>query len=155
MYAGHYNILSMYVCVYAAVHAKAGVVDGDKRDGPSYMMMNFDTESSLVAPPCGCRWPCLDRSTFSMMLTTFDDEVNTSDCLTDDLHRPTLASLGVSVQGHLSQGWGGIAISHIFKSGVDRLVISTKLLPSDRQIVAWKVKCALLCLMWGWSSTHS
>jgi len=41
------------------------------------------------------------------------------------------------------------AISHIFENGgVDRLVISTDLLRLDRQIVARKVKCALLCQMW-------
>ena len=44
----------------------------------------------------------------------------------------------------------GISISHIFlKWGVDRLVILTELLCLDRQIVAWKVKCALLCRIWG------
>ena len=35
------------------------------------------------------------------------------------------------------------------KVGVDRLVISTNLLRLDRQIFAWKVKCALQCQMWG------
>ena len=47
--------------------------------------------------------------------------------------------------------WGILrAISHIFKTGggVDQLVISTKLLRLDRQMVAWKVECASLCRMW-------
>ena len=48
--------------------------------------------------------------------------------------------------GVYPRGFGRV-ISHIFWcGGLTRLVISTNLLCSDRQIVAWKVKCALL---WG------
>ena len=51
---------------------------------------------------------------------------------------------GASILGGL-----GEQSSTFLKMGVDRLVISTNLLPLDRQIFAWKVKCALLCRMWG------
>jgi len=44
----------------------------------------------------------------------------------------------------------GRPISHILRSGgVDRLAILTNLLRLEHQIVAWKLKCASLCRMWG------
>ena len=143
--------------------------------------MHWLSSDILLRPPSSTGWQMYDNRSVSLTSTIdaipspttaqkhtqrererereiSNDSMGAAKCQCNSKHRRQIQLYTHSPMGVYPRGLEREQSLTFLKVGVDRLVISTNLLRLDRQIglVAWKVKCALLCRIWeGGLPTHS